>query len=59
MSARGKFWGCMSYPSCRGTRDVMGAAQTRFESDTVRRGGDEDDSMPTDRWKQRDRRRWE
>ena len=59
LSASGKFWGCNAYPKCRGTRDVMGEANTRFQSDTVRRGGDEDASMPSDRWRQRDRKRWE
>ena len=55
MSAHGKFWGCCAHPKCRGTRNVMGDANTRFESDTMRRCGDEDDSMPSQRWRDRDR----
>ena len=58
MSSHGKFWGCTSYPSCKGTRNVMGQANTRCESDTMRRRGDEDASMPSDRQRDNDRRRW-
>lgn len=58
LSAHGKFWGCNAYPKCRGTRNVMGEAQTRFEGDTMRRHGDEDASMPSDRWRDRDKGRW-
>ena len=58
MGAHGKFWGCQGYPNCRGTRDVMGNAQTRFESDTMRRHGDEEDTSPSERWRNRDRSRW-
>ena len=28
--ARGDFWGCTAYPSCRGTRPVGGERQTSF-----------------------------
>jgi ssDNA-binding Zn-finger/Zn-ribbon topoisomerase 1 len=58
MSAHGKFWGCQDYPRCRGTRNVMGDANTPRQGDAVRHGGDEDASMPSDRWRDRDRRRW-
>lgn len=26
-SSYGKFWGCRSYPTCRGTRDAMGESR--------------------------------
>lgn len=56
-SAHGRFWGCKEYPRCTGTRNSMGDARTRFESDTDNRRAD--DELPSRRWAGRDRRRWE
>ena len=42
-SRHGIFWGCPSYPKCRGTRNVMGEANLPRESDDSYRGGAEDD----------------
>lgn len=50
-SAHGKFWGCSNYPNCRGTRNVMGEAKTRRETEA--------DTLPSQRWAGRDRRRWD
>ena len=52
-SAHGKFWGCKDYPRCKGTRNVMGEGRVP--------GGEpwgEDASLQSDRWRERDRRRW-
>lgn len=57
-SAHGKFWGCKDYPRCRGTRNVMGEVNLPRASDDSYRGGAEDDLLPSDRWRDRDRRRW-
>jgi ssDNA-binding Zn-finger/Zn-ribbon topoisomerase 1 len=54
-SAHGRFWGCANYPRCRGTRNSLGDARTRFESDTDART----EELPSDRWRNRDRRRWD
>lgn len=53
-SAHGVFWGCKAYPKCKGTRNSMGDARTRFEADV-----DERHELPSQRWASRDRRRWE
>lgn len=53
----GKFWGCANYPRCKGTRNSMGSAPNRFESGTD--NGRDQDETPSERWKNRDRRRWE
>lgn len=58
MSAHGKFWGCKAYPKCRGTRNADGDANTPSESSAAHHGGSEDDSMPSQRWANRDRSRW-
>ena len=55
-SAHGKFWGCAAFPKCRGTRNSIGDAPNRFESETDWRRAD--DEMPSQRWANRDRRRW-
>ena len=59
-SAHGKFWGCANFPRCKGTRNSMGEAQNRFESDTQRRRStsEDDDMSPSEQWRDRDRRRW-
>lgn len=49
-SAHGKFWGCAKFPKCRGTRNSDG--------DAPRRHDEADDALPSDRWRDRDRRRW-
>lgn len=54
-SAHGKFWGCKAYPKCGGTRNSLGEAPKRFDSDTDSR----DEAMPSERWADRDRRRWD
>jgi len=56
-SQHGVFWGCKNYPNCKGTRNSMGDARTRFEGDTDDRRAD--DNMPSQRWVGRDKRRWE
>lgn len=56
-SAHGKFWGCKAYPKCKGTRDSMGDARTKVEGDTDDRHNE--DNLPSRRWADRDRRRWE
>lgn len=56
-SAHGKFWGCKAYPRCRGTRNSMGDARTRFESDTDYRR--DEDELPSRRQAGNDRRRWD
>lgn len=55
-SAHGVFWGCANYPKCRGTRNSMGDARNRFESEIDHRRSD--DEMPSQRWADRDKRRW-
>lgn len=55
-SAHGKFWGCKAFPKCRGTRNSMGMAQNRFESETDNRS--DEDELPSQRWAGRDKRRW-
>jgi ssDNA-binding Zn-finger/Zn-ribbon topoisomerase 1 len=54
-STHGKFWGCAAFPKCRGTRDSMGEARRSFsDTDDAR----DDTALPSDRWRERDRRRW-
>lgn len=39
-SARGVFWGCAKFPTCRGTRNVDGDSRAdERESEDRRRGG--------------------
>jgi ssDNA-binding Zn-finger/Zn-ribbon topoisomerase 1 len=52
-----RFWGCASYPDCRGTRDTDGNAPGDRARDVA--PDREDDALPSDRWRARDRRRWE
>ena len=54
-----RFWGCKKYPVCKGTRTVDGdepkrrcAIQYTDEDGTPR------DVLPSESWKDRDRRRW-
>lgn len=49
-SARGRFWGCRSFPKCRGTRDVDGES-------FAERGAD-GDRLPSDQARENDRGRW-
>jgi ssDNA-binding Zn-finger/Zn-ribbon topoisomerase 1 len=49
-SERGAFWGCKEFPRCRGTRNVDGEAPQRWSDD----GG----GLPSDRYRDNDRRRW-
>lgn len=45
-----RFWGCASYPDCRGTRDTDGEAP---------RDGQERDALaPSERMRENDRTRW-
>lgn len=55
-----RFWGCQRYPDCTGTLTVDGDARPR------RRAYDTDDderptadSLPSQEWNGRDRRRWD
>jgi ssDNA-binding Zn-finger/Zn-ribbon topoisomerase 1 len=59
-SSHGKFWGCPAYPDCRGTRNSMGAAQNRFESEAQRSRwtSEDEDRSPSERYRDNDRRRW-
>ena len=51
-----RFWGCLSYQACRGTRNVDGEApRSRDESDD---DGD-DRGLPSSRQRDNDRRRWQ
>jgi ssDNA-binding Zn-finger/Zn-ribbon topoisomerase 1 len=50
-SAHGVFWGCKAFPRCRGTRNVDGEARRS-------RREEEADRLPSDRLRDRDRRRW-
>lgn len=43
-----RFWGCQSYPACRGTRDTDG------NSTAERRG----ELSPSERLRENDRQRW-
>ena len=55
-SQHGKFWGCASYPRCKGTRNSDGEARRpRRDEDDI----EPDDAMPSQQWNSRDRRRWE
>lgn len=52
-----RFWGCRSYPDCRGTRNVEGEANRRFtpEEEDAREA---QDNMPSRVWQNRDKERW-
>lgn len=50
-STHGKFWGCANFPKCRGTRNDMGEASRRYDE-----AGES--SLPSERWRERDRERW-
>lgn len=50
-----RFWGCKSYPNCRGTRNVEGEAHRRFTDDDEREA---QDNMPSKAWQARDKERW-
>lgn len=50
-SAHGKFWGCKAFPKCRGTRNVDGEAP-KYNNER------EEAALPSERWRERDRRRW-
>lgn len=54
-SATGVFWGCKAFPKCRGTRNNMGEAPRP----RVDRDDDAERELPSDRWRDRDRRRWD
>jgi ssDNA-binding Zn-finger/Zn-ribbon topoisomerase 1 len=47
-----RFWGCASFPACHGTRDLYDNAPGE------RARNAEDDVLPSERWRARDRRRW-
>lgn len=55
-----RFWGCKEFPECRGTRNTDGEspqeAQTRKGERPSR--PDDDEGLPSDQWRDRDRRRW-
>lgn len=51
-----RFWGCLRFPDCRGTRDTDGESPRRFNDD------DTDDSAtetPSARMSRNDSRRWD
>lgn len=50
-SAHGKFWGCKAFPKCRGTRNAEGEAP-KWNNEREEAG------LPSDRWRDRDKRRW-
>ena len=56
-SAHGPFWGCKSYPKCKGTLNASGEARRPHseESDWYYNGRD----LPSDRQRGNDRRRWD
>lgn len=58
-----RFWGCRTYPTCRGTRNTNGEVPGEG-SRAFRRRDDEDTDagpqglLPSDRQRAADRRRW-
>jgi ssDNA-binding Zn-finger/Zn-ribbon topoisomerase 1 len=56
-SAHGVFWGCKDYPRCKGTRNSMGEARKPFARPSD--ASEPDSVLPSERWGNRDRRRWE
>lgn len=54
-SQHGVFWGCKDYPRCKGTRNSMGEAPRAREPE----GSDEPLGLPSERQREKDRRRWE
>ena len=52
-----RFWGCADYPTCNGTRNTDGEVPTRENSQRVT-PREFDDRLPSERQRERDRRRW-
>lgn len=50
-----RFWGCVNYPACRGTRNTDGEAPVRHEENTV---SPDSSQSPSSRWRAADRDRW-
>lgn len=48
-SQHGTFWGCASYPKCKGTRDSMGRSKAEREEE---RAAEETPRNTTPRWRQ-------
>lgn len=53
-----KFWGCQRYPDCRGTRNTDGEAPYAKPERDRDDGRSEDADLPSNRMRDRDRRRW-
>lgn len=51
-----RFWGCSTFPKCRGTRTTDGEAPRRVKDDDEPA---EESLLPSERQRQHDRRRWE
>jgi len=51
-----KFWGCLRFPECRGTRDTDGEAPRRWNEDEGEEGPG--GGLPSERARGNDRRRW-
>jgi len=56
-SQHGVFWGCKSFPQCKGTRNVDGDPRRKSSFDADRERPDFD-VMPSQRQRGNDRRRW-
>lgn len=52
-----RFWGCNAYPKCYGTRNTDGEFVPRRTTGDES-AGDPEDSLPSDRQRANDRRRW-
>lgn len=52
------FWGCTRYPQCKGTRNTDGDAPKDTLTDARDEEAEAESSMPSDRQRSNDRRRW-
>lgn len=57
-SSHGKFWGCKSFPKCRGLRDANGDAKRERSQWRPLGARSDEPSLPSDRQRGNDRRRW-